>query len=234
MRPALQNPSQQVKGRRGPGTDKAWAHRLAGVFAADDPAGGLQAVWKVKEQLRAMLRTNSLADAAAANEELRALVMDAGRPEKQQALPHHLQVVEGNRGPHRHRRHRRKVEPNTGINHVERTARATGTRQLQNGYSHEECRSDGGMTLIRESISPPTMKSRQTHQNSTLLPYADTSAPGSDSSAKPTVPRETPTIPPISGFECLPHQNRWRISAPIRGPYFRLALAPGAIGRLWS
>lgn len=99
MRPALQNPSQQVKGRRGPGTDKAWAHRLAGVFAADDPAGGLQAVWKVKEQLRAMLRTNSLADAAAANEELRALVMDAGRPEKQQALPHHLQVVEGSPGP---------------------------------------------------------------------------------------------------------------------------------------
>jgi hypothetical protein len=33
------------------------SHRLAEVFAADDPTGKLQAVWKVKEQLRALLRT---------------------------------------------------------------------------------------------------------------------------------------------------------------------------------
>jgi hypothetical protein len=75
-----QNLSQQVKGRRGRSVDKAWAHRilllrageaptgkaahrLAEVFAADDPTGTLQAVWKVKEQLRALLRTGSLADA---------------------------------------------------------------------------------------------------------------------------------------------------------------------------
>jgi hypothetical protein len=65
---ARQNLSQQVKGRRGRGVDKAWAqrmlllragdtltanvsHRLAEVFAADDPTGRLEAVWKVKEAL---------------------------------------------------------------------------------------------------------------------------------------------------------------------------------------
>ncbi|POH71584.1 hypothetical protein CVS27_20250, partial [Arthrobacter glacialis] len=35
----------------------------------------------------------------------------------------------------------------------------------------------------------------------------------SDSKARSTVPRETPTIRPISRFECLPVENRWRISA---------------------
>ena len=61
MTEARQNLSQQVKGRRGRGVDKAWAHRmlllragdklsdtaahrLAEVFAADDPTGKLQAV----------------------------------------------------------------------------------------------------------------------------------------------------------------------------------------------
>jgi len=56
-------------------------HRLAGVLAAADPTGKLQAVWKVKEQLRVLLRANSLAAAAAAKEELKVLVEDAGRPE---------------------------------------------------------------------------------------------------------------------------------------------------------
>lgn len=57
------------------------AHRLAGVFAADDPTGKLEAVWKVKEQLRTLLRTNSLADAADAKEDLKVLIQAAGRPE---------------------------------------------------------------------------------------------------------------------------------------------------------
>jgi transposase len=57
------------------------AHRLAEVFAAADPTGKLQAVWKVKEQLRALLRTNSVADAASAKEELKVFVDAAGRPE---------------------------------------------------------------------------------------------------------------------------------------------------------
>ncbi|WP_441401059.1 ISL3 family transposase [Arthrobacter sp. 2YAF22_2] len=93
-----QSLSQQVKGRRGRAVDKAWAHRmlllragdtlscraalrLEGVFTADDPTGTLQAVWKVKEQLRALLRTGSLEDAAAAKEVLEKRVKEAGRPE---------------------------------------------------------------------------------------------------------------------------------------------------------
>ncbi|MGA8791074.1 MAG: hypothetical protein WB535_19190, partial [Paenarthrobacter sp.] len=79
---------QAVKGRRGRGVDKAWAHRMlllraayrlsdaavhrmAEVFAAVDPTGKLQAEWKLKEQLRALLRTDSLADAAETQEELK-------------------------------------------------------------------------------------------------------------------------------------------------------------------
>ncbi|MGM7776843.1 ISL3 family transposase [Arthrobacter sp. KNU-44] len=93
-----QNLSQQVKGRRGRTVDKAWAHRmlllragdtltekaahrLAEVFAADDPTGTLQAVWKVKEQLRVLLRTGSLQDAATAKNALEELVKAAARPE---------------------------------------------------------------------------------------------------------------------------------------------------------
>jgi transposase len=93
-----QNLSQQVKGRRGRAVDKAWAHRmlllrggdtlscraalrLEEVFAADDPTGTLQAVWQVKEQLRVLLRTGSLDDAAAAKIELEELVKKAARPE---------------------------------------------------------------------------------------------------------------------------------------------------------
>jgi transposase len=57
------------------------AHRLAEVFAADDPTGTLHAVWKVKKQLRALLRTGSLQDAEAAKNELEELVKAAGRPE---------------------------------------------------------------------------------------------------------------------------------------------------------
>jgi transposase len=98
MTETRQNLSQQVKGRRGRAVDKAWAHRmlllrggdtlscraarkLEDVFAADDPTGTLQAVWKVKEQLRALLRTGSLEDAATAKEHLEELVEAAGRPE---------------------------------------------------------------------------------------------------------------------------------------------------------
>lgn len=98
MTEARQNLSQQVKGRRGRAVDKAWAHRmlllragdtltekaahrLAEVFATDDTTGTLQAVWKVKEQLRALLRTGTLAGAEAARDELKVLVDAASRPE---------------------------------------------------------------------------------------------------------------------------------------------------------
>jgi hypothetical protein len=98
MTETRQNLSQQVKGRGGRAVDKAWAHRMlllrAGetpssraalrldeVFAVDDPTGTLQAVWKAREQLRALLRTGSLEDAAAAKTKLEELVKAAGRPE---------------------------------------------------------------------------------------------------------------------------------------------------------
>ncbi|MET3808956.1 ISL3 family transposase [Arthrobacter sp. UYEF3] len=141
MTEARQNLSQQVKGRRGRGVDKAWAHRmlllragdtlsdtaahrLAEVFAADDQTGKLQAVWKVKEQLRALLRTDSLADAAVAKEELKILVEAAGRPETNKLYRtvcrwwneiEVLIVTGATTG---------KVEANnTGIKHIKRTAR---------------------------------------------------------------------------------------------------------------
>ena len=98
MTETRQNLSQQVKGRRGRAIDKAWAHRmlllrggdqlsaratcqLEEVFAVDDPTGTLQAVWKVKEQLRVLLRAGSLEDAAAAKTKLEELVKAAARPE---------------------------------------------------------------------------------------------------------------------------------------------------------
>ncbi|MGY2746280.1 ISL3 family transposase [Arthrobacter sp. UYCu723] len=90
--------SQQVRGRRGRATDPAWAnrmlllkadenlsergqHRLAGVFDTDDPTGKLKAAWQVKEQLRTLLRTGSLEDAAAAKTTLADLVAQAALPE---------------------------------------------------------------------------------------------------------------------------------------------------------
>ena len=141
MTEARHNLSQQVKGRRGRVVDKACAHRmlllragdtlsdkaahrLAEVFAADDPTGKLQAVWKVNEQLRALLRTDSLADAAAAKEDLKVLVEDAARPETNKLYRTicrwwneiEVLIVTGATTS--------KVEANnTGIKHIKRTAR---------------------------------------------------------------------------------------------------------------
>ncbi|MDQ0868271.1 transposase [Arthrobacter sp. V1I9] len=57
------------------------ALRLEEVFTLDDPTGTLQTVWKVKEQLRVLLRTGSLEDAAEAKKILEELVKAADRPE---------------------------------------------------------------------------------------------------------------------------------------------------------
>jgi transposase len=90
--------AQQTHGRRGRGTDPVRANRLlllrAGdalsdrgrarlgtVFSADEPAGTLQAAWLVKEQLRELLTTGSLADAAAAKDRMQSLAKRAGQPE---------------------------------------------------------------------------------------------------------------------------------------------------------
>jgi transposase len=55
--------------------------RLSTVFTTDDATGKLQAAWLVKEQLRTLLATGSLADAAAAKDRLQALVERAAQPE---------------------------------------------------------------------------------------------------------------------------------------------------------
>lgn len=98
MTETRQNLSQEVKSRRGRAVDKAWAHRmlllrggdtlscravhrLEEVFAVEDPTGTLQAVWKVKEQLRALLRTGSLRDAEEAKNKLEDRLKAAARPE---------------------------------------------------------------------------------------------------------------------------------------------------------
>ncbi len=57
------------------------ALRLEEVFALDDPTGMLRAVWKVKKQLRALLRMGFLDDATAAKKVLEELVTAAARPE---------------------------------------------------------------------------------------------------------------------------------------------------------
>jgi transposase len=90
--------TQEVHGRRGRSIDPVWANRrlllragdtlsdralnrLSTVFANDDATGKLQAAWLVKEQLRTLLATGSLADAAAAKDRLQALVEQAAQPE---------------------------------------------------------------------------------------------------------------------------------------------------------
>ena len=90
--------TQDTKGRRGRAIDPVWANRrlllkgqgklsdrardrLETVFAVDDPTGKLESAWRVKEQLRTMLRTGSLEDLEAAKNELQSLVERAGQPE---------------------------------------------------------------------------------------------------------------------------------------------------------
>ncbi|TYC95860.1 ISL3 family transposase [Arthrobacter echini] len=93
-----QRVTQETRGRRGRSVDPSWANRrlllkgteklsdrarnrLDVVFAVDDPTGRLEAVWKVKEHLRALLRTGSLHDAEHAKAELARLVDLADLPE---------------------------------------------------------------------------------------------------------------------------------------------------------
>jgi transposase len=90
--------THELKGRRGRTADPVRANRrlllragetlsdrgrdrLRKIFDLDDPAGTLQAAWKVKEQLRDLLRTGSLQDAAAAKDRLEVLVARAAQPE---------------------------------------------------------------------------------------------------------------------------------------------------------
>ena len=86
------------KGRRGRGVDPAWAHRqlllrgadtlsargwsrLEKVLRTDDPTDELGAAWGVKEQLRRLLKTATLADAHEAKMLLGYYVLVADMPE---------------------------------------------------------------------------------------------------------------------------------------------------------
>jgi transposase len=90
--------TRQVHGRRGRSIDPGWANRrlllragdtlsdrargrLSNVIVTDDATRKLQAAWLVKEQLRALLATGSLADAAAAKDRMQVLVERAAQPE---------------------------------------------------------------------------------------------------------------------------------------------------------
>ena len=89
--------------RRGRAVDPAWAHRLlllrgAGtlsvrgwaklihVLAVDDPSNEIGAAWGIKEQLRLLLRTTTVADARAARTVLAEYVTAADMPETTKLL----------------------------------------------------------------------------------------------------------------------------------------------------
>jgi hypothetical protein len=106
-----------------------------------------------QKPLRVPLRTGSLPDAAAVKDELMALVEAAGRPETNKLYRTvcrwwtEIEVLIATGAT------TGKVEANnTGIKHIKRTARIPEPRQLQISYSHDQCRRDSGMTLIRESL----------------------------------------------------------------------------------
>jgi transposase len=86
------------KGRRGRGIDPAWTNRrlllragdtlspralarLKATLRADDPTDEIGAAWGVKEQLRRLLTSSSLAEAAEQNMRLGAFVLAADMPE---------------------------------------------------------------------------------------------------------------------------------------------------------
>jgi transposase len=93
-----QRVAREWLGRRGRATDGAWAHRMlllrAGdtltpkawdrldrVFTYDDPTGELGAAWGVKERLRLLLATRTLAEADTARGLLGIAVLAADTPE---------------------------------------------------------------------------------------------------------------------------------------------------------
>jgi hypothetical protein len=118
------------------------------VFATDDATGKLQAAWLVKEQVRTLLATGSLADAAAAKDRLKELVERAAQPETNRLWRticrwwkeiEVLIVTDATTA---------KVEANnTAIKtHQKRTGRGfTNAAQLQNADPIAQCRQDGGM-----------------------------------------------------------------------------------------
>jgi len=109
--------------RRGRKIDPAWAHRtlllrgydtlsarardrLEQVFATDDTTGELWAAWGVKEGLRLVLKTTTLA-APPSQDPPRRLGECRRHPRDRPALGHPEYLVAGRRGIHRHPDHER-------------------------------------------------------------------------------------------------------------------------------
>jgi transposase len=172
--------TQQTHGRRGRGTDPVRANRrllllragdalsdrgrarLGPVFSTDDPAGTPQAAWQVKEQLRDLLNTGSLADAAAAKDRLQSLAERAGQPETTRLWRtvcrwwqkiEVLIVTGATTG---------KVEANNTASSTSNAPDAGHQRpQLQNAYPVAQCRQNSGMNIHRSR--PFTTEPRRAH-----------------------------------------------------------------------
>jgi hypothetical protein len=149
----------------GPGPGDGGRARLGTVFGTDDPAGRVQAAWQVKEQLRDLLNTGSLADAAA-KDRLQSLAERAGPPETTrlwrtvcrwwQAIE--VLIVTGATTA--------KVEANnTSTKHIKRTGRG-----FTNAPPVAQCRQNGASTSTAADHSPQTTKSPFNPQNNPAPP----------------------------------------------------------------
>ncbi|MEW1984612.1 transposase [Pseudarthrobacter oxydans] len=136
--------------------------RLSTVFDTDDATGKLQAAWLVKEQLRALLTTGSLADAAAAKGRLQVLVERAAQPETNRLWRTvcrwwkeiEVLIVTGATPA--------KVEANNiAIKHIKRTGRGfTTARNYKTRILLRSARQNSGMNILTAEHSPQTVKSR--------------------------------------------------------------------------
>jgi transposase len=136
-----QRVAQQVKGRRGRLIDPSWANRrlllrgadtlipsgwapLEATLRADDPTDEIGAAWGVKEQLRRLLATRSLADAHTERMRLGPYVQAADTPETDRLWatinacwpPIEVLIVTGVTNT-------RSEAANTDIKHLKRTGR---------------------------------------------------------------------------------------------------------------
>jgi hypothetical protein len=109
------------------------------VFATDDTTGKLQATRLVKEQLRTLLATGSLVDAADAKDGPRALVETAAQPETNRHC--RLPGLRGDRSPHCHRSNNSKAGANnSAVKHIKRTCRGFTSPRRQNTHPVAQCR----------------------------------------------------------------------------------------------
>lgn len=136
--------------------------RLSPVITTDDAAGKLQAAWMVKEQLRALLTTGSLADAAAEKDRLQALVERAARPETNRLWrticrwwkENEVLIVTGSTTA--------KVEANnTAVKHIKRTGQGfTNARNYKTRILLRSAARTAARTSLTAERSPRTVKSR--------------------------------------------------------------------------